>query len=240
MPIFRLNDKELVFPPPYLAEPGGLLAIGGDLMPERLVNAYQNGIFPWFEDQGTYYWYSPDPRCVLFPDEIRIHKSMRSIFNQHKFRYSLDTCFEQVMRHCSSSPRSEQDGTWIGEGFIQGYTQLHHHGIAHSVEVWEDTELVGGLYGLALGKVFYGESMFSRTPNASKAGFIQLVLALKQMGFQLIDCQQETNHLISLGARSISRESFLDHLQQNQFYRTLIGKWSFSSEEGIHCTAPSI
>lgn len=240
MPIFRLNDNELIFPPPYLAEPGGLLAIGGDLQPERLINAYQNGIFPWFEDQGTFFWYSPDPRCVLFPEEIRIHKSMRSIFNQQKFHYTLDTCFNEVMRHCASSPRSDQEGTWIGEDFIQGYTQLHQLGIAHSVEVWENATLVGGLYGLSFGRIFFGESMFSKVPNASKAGFIQLVTALQKAGFLLVDCQQETNHLLSLGARSIPRETFLDYLQQNPYYRTLIGKWSFCPQQGLQCSPPSV
>jgi leucyl/phenylalanyl-tRNA--protein transferase len=239
MPVFRLDPKELTFPAPYLAERGGLLAIGGDLSPERLILAYQNGIFPWFEDEGVFYWYSPDPRCVVFPDELKVHKSMNSIFNQHKFRYSLDTQFETVMRNCSGTPREGQDGSWITDAFIRGYNQLHEMGIAHSVEVWEEERLVGGLYGISLGKIFYGESMFSHVPNASKAGFIHFARALKNTGYRLIDCQQETNHLLSLGARSISRELFLEYLLQNYYERTLAGKWSFGEGHTIVCT-PSV
>lgn len=233
MPVFRLDPKELSFPAPYLAERSGLLAIGGDLRPERLILAYQNGIFPWFEDEGIFYWYSPDPRCVLFPDELKVHKSMNSIFNQHKFTYTLDTCFEEVMRNCSGSPRPGQDGSWISEPFIQGYTELHRMGIAHSVEVWQDGVLVGGLYGLSLGKIYYGESMFAKVPNASKAGFIHFARALKNSGFRLIDCQQETNHLLSLGARSVSRELFLEYLVQNYYERTIGGRWVFGKDHTI-------
>lgn len=223
--VFWLPENELVFPHPSLAAPNGLLAVGGDLSTERLVLAYLNGIFPWFEEDGLYYWYSPDPRCVLFPEELRIHKSMRSIFNQGKFRYTVDTDFEAVVRACSSMPRSGQDGTWISESFVEGYRRLHEQGIAHSVEVWQEEHLVGGLYGVSIGKMFFGESMFSKVPNASKAGFIRLSQALQQAGFWMIDCQTETVHLLSLGARSIPRQDFLDYLERNQYERTLIGKW---------------
>lgn len=232
MPVFWLNDHEMAFPHPSLAEPGGLLAVGGDLTPERLVLAYRNGIFPWFEDGGSFFWYSPDPRFVLFPAELIVHKSMRSVFNQHKFTYTLDTCFEQVIRACALTPREGQDGSWISEAFIEGYTELHRQGLAHSLEVWQNGQLAGGLYGLALGRIFFGESMFARAPNASKAGFITLVRALQRSGFWLIDCQQHTQHLESLGARGISRELFLDYLSRNVYERTLVGTWAFS-EGGV-------
>jgi leucyl/phenylalanyl-tRNA---protein transferase len=233
VPVFRLQDDDYSFPHPSLAEREGLLAVGGDLHPERLLTAYQYGIFPWFEEDGVYFWYTPDPRCVLFPEELKVHKSMRSIFNQQRFRYSIDTCFREVMEACAQ-PRSdaEEPGTWIGPEFIEGYVTLHELGVAHSIEVWEGNDLVGGLYGVSLGKVFFGESMFARVPNASKAGFIHLVNALKASRFRLIDCQQRTAHLQSLGARSISRSEFLDLLEINQFERTLIGKWAFG-ENGI-------
>ncbi len=225
MPVFWLPDDEITFPHPSLAEPRGLLAVGGDLSPERLVLAYRNGIFPWFEEDGQFYWYTPDPRWVLLPAELRVHKSMRSIFNQHKFRYSMDTCFERVMRACASTSRGDQHGTWISEPFVAGYTALFEGGLAHSMEVWQGEELVGGLYGVSLGKVFFGESMFSLAPNASKAGFITLVQALEKAGFWLIDCQQQTSHLESLGARGISREIFLDYLARNAYERTWPGPW---------------
>lgn len=232
MPVFWLNEREMAFPHPSLAEPGGLLAVGGDLSPDRLVLAYRNGIFPWFEDEGSFFWYAPDPRFVLFPPELKIHKSMRSVFNQGKFRYTLDTCFDAVIHACAHVTRNGQDGSWISDAFIEGYTELHRQGLAHSVEVWQDNALVGGLYGLALGRIFFGESMFAREPNASKAGFITLVQALHASGFWLIDCQQQTAHLESLGARGISRELFLEYLGKNSYERTLIGKWEFS-ESGV-------
>lgn len=227
MPVFWLNEKEMAFPHPTLAEPGGLLAVGGDLDPDRLILAYRNGIFPWFEEEGNFFWYAPDPRFVLFPGELKVRKSMRSIFNQHKFEYTLDTAFEQVIRACAETPRSGQDGSWITEAFIRGYTELHRQGLAHSLEVWHEGVLAGGLYGLSLGRIFYGESMFSRQPNASKAGFIRLVRALEHSGFWLIDCQQQTQHLQSLGARAIAREQFQAFLTRNIYERTLIGPWAF-------------
>ena len=237
MPVFRISTKEIAFPPPYLAEPGGLLAVGGDLQPERLVLAYQNGIFPWFEDEGLLYWYSPDPRCVLFPAELTVHKSMRSIFNQQRFRFTLDTCFRDVMTQCATRPREGQGSSWISDTFIAGYSRLHDLGIAHSVEVWENDDLVGGLYGISLGKVFFGESMFAHVSNASKAGFIYFTQALQQSQFKLIDCQQETPHLKSLGARVIDRELFLEYLMQSHYERTMQGKWAFDAEGKIVLTS---
>jgi leucyl/phenylalanyl-tRNA---protein transferase len=228
MAVFQLLDDDWSFPHPSYAESSGLLAVGGDLLPQRLVSAYQNGIFPWFEEDGVFYWFSPDPRCVVFPSELKIHKSMRSVFNQQRFRYSLDTCFEHVMKACGETSRKGEQGTWISPHFLAAYSELHQLGIAHSVEVWEGETLVGGLYGLSIGKMFFGESMFTRVANASKAGFITLVQALKRMGFKLIDCQMETPHLLSLGARGIARREFLDALQLNVFELTLLGRWRFN------------
>lgn len=235
MPVFLLNNDDATFPQADLAEASGLLAVGGDLSEGRLLMAYCNGIFPWFQEEGDFYWYSPDPRFVLFPKELKVHKSMRSIFNQGKFRVTLDTCFETVMRHCATTPRAPYDGTWITDDFVQGYANLHQRGLAHSVEVWQGDDLVGGLYGVSIGKVFFGESMFALAPNASKAGFITLVRALEKMNFKLVDCQVETEHLGSLGARGIPRAQFLDYLEQNAYQKTLNGKWFFSEDGGIVC-----
>ncbi len=235
MPVFLLNKDEPSFPQAELAEESGLLAVGGDLSEARLLMAYCNGIFPWFQEDHDFYWYSPDPRFVLFPQELRVHKSMRSIFNQKKFNVTLDTCFEAVMRSCAATPRPPYDGTWISDDFVEGYTRLHQRGLAHSVEVWQGDDLVGGLYGVSIGKIFFGESMFAQVPNASKAGFITLVRALEKMGFWLVDCQVETEHLGSLGARGISRTAFLEHLAKNAYPKTLSGKWRFAESGGIEC-----
>jgi leucyl/phenylalanyl-tRNA--protein transferase len=237
MPVFKLRNNDLSFPNPAFAEGNGLLAIGGDLSVERLVVAYQNGIFPWFEEDGFFYWYAPDPRCVVFPSELKVHKSMRSIFNQNKFDYTLDVAFKEVMLHCGSIPRYGENGSWITDHFLEAYLRLHHIGIAHSVEVWKDGQLVGGLYGVSIGKMFFGESMFSLIPNASKAGFITLTRALERSGFVLVDCQLETEHLISLGARNIPRTAFMDALERNTFERTLIGQWQFGKDGTIEVAA---
>jgi leucyl/phenylalanyl-tRNA---protein transferase len=235
MPVFKLSDGDFSFPDPDLAESNGLLAVGTDLDPRRLIVAYQQGIFPWFKEEGLFYWFAPDPRCVLFFNDLKIHKSMRSIFNQQKFRYTLDTCFEQVMHACANTPRqgASEASSWIEEDFLQSYSTLHQLGVAHSVEVWENDELVGGLYGLSIGKIFFGDSMFSKKTNASKAGFITLARALQQTGFQLIDCQIQTPHLESLGAKGISRTLFTEYLDANFYERTLVGKWRFSKKGGV-------
>jgi leucyl/phenylalanyl-tRNA--protein transferase len=229
----------MVFPHPSLAEPGGLLAIGGDLSPQRLLLAYRNGIFPWFGDEGYYYWYAPDPRFVLFPGELVVHKSMRNVFNRGMFTVTFDRCFAEVMQACAETPREGQDGSWISEDFIEAYTELHRMGVAHSVEVWHEGALAGGLYGLALGKIFYGESMFARMSNASKVGFITLVRALEKAQFKLIDCQQETAHLASLGARGIPRELFLEYLNQNVYEKTAIGHWRLTEAGEIRVEVQS-
>lgn len=209
MPLFLLSEEDISFPPADWAPAEGLLAMGGDLSAERLLLAYRHGIFPWYNEGEPILWWSPDPRFVLFPHELKVAKSMRSYFNQRKFEVTYDTCFEEVMKKCGEVSRKGQDGTWITDEMIEAYTRLHHMGYTHSVEVWQQKELVGGLYGMAVGKVFFGESMFATVSNASKFGFISLVRQLMQHDFQLIDCQQQTRHLGSLGARPIVRREFL-------------------------------
>ncbi|MCS7035876.1 MAG: leucyl/phenylalanyl-tRNA--protein transferase [Saprospiraceae bacterium] len=232
MAVFWLDEDVLDFPPAHLAEANGLLAISNDLRPERLIVAYQNGIFPWYKHEDHFFWYSPHPRMVLLPEELIVHKSMRSIFNQRKFTYTLDTAFERVMRACAETPRGGQEGTWISEEFIEAYTELHRRGLAHSVEVWQGDDLAGGLYGLSFGRVFFGESMFARVSNASKAGLIVLTRALQGTGFQLIDCQQDTPHLRSLGARLVSRNLFLRMLREGLSAPTMAGRWRLSEDTG--------
>ncbi|HTQ28718.1 MAG TPA: leucyl/phenylalanyl-tRNA--protein transferase [Puia sp.] len=212
MPLFALDEK-LVFPPVNLAEPDGLLAIGGDLSRERLLLAYRNGIFPWYEEEPILWW-CPDPRFVLFPDELKISKSMQQLLKKNAFEYSVDEAFAAVITNCQRIGRRDQESTWITEEVRAAYTGLHLAGYAHSAEVSLEGELVGGLYGIRLGKVFFGESMFSRVSNASKFAFIKFVQQLSGEGVQLIDCQVYTEHLESLGARMIPREEFTGLLQQ--------------------------
>jgi len=207
--IFRL-DERLLFPEPDLAEPDGLLAVGGDLSTHRLLLAYQNGIFPWYSDDSPILWYSPHERFVLYPSELKVSKSMRQILRSGKFRVTADTCFNEVIKACSAVPREGQDGTWITDDMMAAYNKLHTEGYAHSVEVWQNQELVGGIYGVQVGHVFCGESMFSRVSNASKTALIHLCQS-KQ--FELIDCQVYTGHLESMGARMISREQYMAVLQ---------------------------
>jgi leucyl/phenylalanyl-tRNA---protein transferase len=227
MPVFWLDDNEISFPSADQATPEGVLAIGGDLSPERLLFAYQLGIFPWFNEDDPILWWSPDPRFVLFPKELVVAKSMRPYFNQGKFKATLDHDFEAVMRGCQQQYRPGQGGgSWITEDMITAYSTLHRAGFAHSVEVWEGEELVGGLYGLSLGKVFFGESMFARRSNASKFGFISLVQKLHELDFWLVDCQQETQHLGSLGARAIPRTEFCALLKKNELEDTRRGNWA--------------
>lgn len=226
MPVYWLQEHEINFPHPANANVDGLLAAGGDLSPERLLLAYSWSIFPWYNEGDPILWWSPDPRFVLYPDELKVSKSMRSYFNQNKFQLTYDQAFDQVISACSQIPRHGQLGTWITADMLAAYKKLHQLGYAHSVEVWDKDELVGGLYGIALGRVFFGESMFARKSNASKFGFISLVRRLKAEGFKLIDCQQETPHLASLGARSIPREDFLELLEENRQLKTQAGSWT--------------
>jgi len=212
MPLFALS-KELVFPPVHLSEPDGLLAMGGDLSTERLLLAYRSGIFPWF-DSGTPLWWSPNPRFVLFPPELKVSKSMKQVINRQVFSFTINKAFAEVIGNCKTSPRKDQQGTWITEEVKAAYIQLHLLGHAHSAEAWLNGELVGGCYGIHMGRVFFGESMFSKTANASKFAFINYVQALQQEKVQLIDCQVYTRHLESLGARMIEREKFIELLKR--------------------------
>ena len=191
-----------------LAEPDGLLAVGGDLSSERLLNAYSNGIFPWYSDGQPIMWWSPDPRTVLFPDQPKISRSLRKVLRQDRFDLSYDREFENVIEACAA-PRSDGAGTWITTAMMRAYTDLHRRGHAHSIECWQDGELVGGLYGISIGRVFFGESMFSRVRDASKVAFIHLARQLASWNFGLIDCQVYSPHLASLGAHSIPRTQFL-------------------------------
>jgi len=221
----------LYFPHPSQALPDGILAVGGDLSAERLKLAYQWGIFPWFNEEDPIVWWSPDQRFVLYLDQIKISKSMRPYLNQNKFEVSFDQNFQEVIRNCQTAPREGQSGeTWITEDMISAYQTLHDEGICHSVEVWENDELIGGLYGVALGKIFAGESMFSLKSNASKFALIKLGAVLQQLGFWLIDCQIENPHLKSLGGKELDRNSYLKLLRKNIFEKSDLGSWSRYSE----------
>lgn len=220
-----ITKSNLWFPNVEESSEEGIVAIGGDLSVERLILAYSKGIFPWYSDESPILWWSPDPRFVLFPSQLKISKSMRPLFNQNKFRVTFDQNFVEVIKNCQNISREDQPGTWITADMMKAYIKLHKKGYAHSVEVWQGKELVGGLYGVSLGKVFFGESMFAKVSNASKFGFITLVKHLKQKGFLLIDCQQETKHLESLGAAAIKRKDFIEFLNNNEIEETYLGSW---------------
>ena len=211
MPYILLPGKP--FPDPSLADEEGLLAIGGDLSPERLLLAYRKGIFPWYSENDPICWWSPDPRFVLFPSELKVSNSMRNVLNRGTFRFTIDRAFGEVILRCKESLRYGEPGSWINDEIISAYTQLHGMGYAHSVESWQDGKLVGGLYGIRMGNFFFGESMFSTVSNASKFAFINYVKQLQKEGVILIDCQVYTTHLESLGARMIERKEFLKMLE---------------------------
>lgn len=208
------NNEQLYFPPVEDADEHGLLAIGGDLTPARLLLAYRSGIFPWFNDADPIYWWSPDPRFVLYPSQLKISKSMQQVVKKQTFQFSTNNAFKAVIHACSTAPRNGQNGTWITNEMQDAYLHMHHLGYAHSAEAWLNDELVGGLYGIRLGNVFFGESMFSHVSNASKFAFIQYVQQLQKENVQLIDCQLHTDHLESLGATMIPRKTFMQHLHQ--------------------------
>ena len=211
MSIFIL-EKELSFPPVHLSEPDGLLAIGGDLSPERLLVAYQNGIFPWYEGEHILWW-CPDPRFVLFPDDLKVSKSMQALIKKNTFEFTINKAFKEVIHNCKQTKREGQEGTWITDEVEKAYIKMHKLGHAHSAETWKEGKLVGGLYGIKLGKVFFGESMFSNETNSSKFAFIKYVQLLKEESIELIDCQVYTEHLESLGARMIPRTDFCQKLE---------------------------
>ena len=209
MPLTILTDK-LYFPDPNTADPEGLVAIGGDLSVDRLLLAYRMGIFPWYSEEEPICWWSPDPRFVLFPSELKISSSMRTVLNKGDFKFTINRRFEEVIRNCKNALRYGEPGSWINDEIISSYLQLHEMGYAHSAEAWRDGKLVGGLYGVRLGKIFFGESMFSNESNASKFAFIHYVDLLKREGVSLIDCQVYTQHLETLGARMIVRDEFIN------------------------------
>ncbi len=211
--IMYFLSKELYFPPAETASTEGIVAVGGDLSPERLVLAYQLGIFPWFEEEEPILWWSPPERMVLFFDDLTISKSMRNIINRKQFKVTFNTAFRDVIVNCKKITRKDQAGTWITDNMVEAYCKLHELGIAKSVEVWENEELVGGLYGVDLGHVFCGESMFSKVSNASKLAFIALAKQLEMADYRLLDCQVYNDHLASLGCVEIDREDFLKVLK---------------------------
>lgn len=207
--IFKLLDDYLVFPDPALAEEDGLLAIGGDLSKERLLLAYQSGIFPWFSEGDPILWYSPHQRCVIFPDLIKVSKSMKKVMKSEDFKITENQAFADVIFNCAETPRTDQDGTWITTEMKEAYIDLHVKGLAKSIEVWKENELVGGLYGVVIGNVFCGESMFSKVSNASKTALFYLA---QKPGLQLIDCQLPNEHLMRMGAEMISRDEYMKFL----------------------------
>ncbi len=211
MPVFEI-PQELIFPDPCMADSDGLLGIGGDMSVERIMLAYQNGIFPWFSEGEPIMWWSPDPRCVLFPDKLKVSKSLKQIIKKNTFEVRLNTCFEEVVKQCSIAKDRKLEGTWIVPQTMAAFGELHRLGHAYSVEVFYDNKLAGGLYGLVVGKVFCGESMFHEVSNASKVALYHLVQLLKKNRFKLIDCQIPNDFLLSMGAEQISRVQFLEML----------------------------
>ena len=217
MPVFQFSFTHRknhlpAFPPPELAEENGLLAVGGDLSAKRLLLAYSKGIFPWYSAGEPILWWSPSPRLVIIPDEFKVPSRLSRFIKQKKYKVTMDHAFQQVISGCASAADRQDKGTWIDDDMIEAYTLLHEMGYAHSVECWMDDELVGGLYGIALGKIFFGESMFSRQSNASKVAFVYLAEKLLERGFDLIDCQLKTEHLMQFGAREIPGVEFQDLL----------------------------
>ena len=225
MPLFRLS-KRIEFPPAWLARSDGLLCIGGDLSPKRLLLAYKNGIFPWFSKDEPFLWWSPDPRLVLFPKEINISKSLNKKIKRNFLKVTVDNAFDQTIRSCAKPRKSEHEGTWLVDEMIDSYIQLHNMGYAHSIETWRDNKLVGGLYGICLGGSFFGESMFSFESDASKIALVALANHLKKQYFDLIDCQVTTTHLLNMGACEISRNSFLDIINKSVKRKNFKNIWN--------------
>ncbi len=205
----HILTNHIIFPKVSQADENGMLAIGGDLSVERLLCAYRNGIFPWYNEDEPIIWWSPDPRCVLYPDKLRVTKSMKQVLQNGRFRFTMNKAFSKVINSCKTVDRKDGMGTWINQDIVDAYTKLHEAGYALSAETWREGKLVGGLYGIKIGNVFFGESMFSTESNASKFAFINLVNQLKKNGLQLIDCQQKTEHLMSLGAEMVTRSDFI-------------------------------
>lgn len=232
MPVFRLSS-DIVFPPPHLAIREGLLAVGGDLSVERLIAAYSQGVFPWYAEDDPILWWSPDPRLVLYPHALHISRSLRRLLKKGPFSFTLDRAFEDVIHGCAAARGEDHPGTWIVAEMISAYRRLHAAGWAHSVEAWSEGQLAGGLYGVSLGRTFFGESMFTRVSNASKAALAVLVQNLGYQAFDLIDCQVTTPHLMQFGAHEIPRARFLRELRKSLRHRTLRGVWDFKPGGGI-------
>ncbi len=223
-PVFLLND-EIEFPPVHLARSDGLLAMGGDLSLKRLLLAYRMGIFPWFSHREPILWWSPDPRLILFPRELKTSRRLQRTIRQAHFQVTMDHAFEAVICGCADALRKNSRGTWIVGEMIKAYCRLHESGHAHSVEAWYEGELAGGAYGIAIGRVFFGESMFTRVSNASKVAFVKLVAHLDVQGFDMIDCQMTTRHLLHFGAREVPRSVFLKKLEKSVASPVRPGKW---------------
>ena len=222
------NPGDVSFPPVDSASPEGLLAVGGDLRPERLLEAYRHGIFPWYSDDQPILWWSPDPRTVLFPDKLHISRSLKRSLRPGQFVVTLDQCFRDVMQHCAGPrPQYPDGGSWITKAMLEAYAKLHELGYAHSVETWQEGQLVGGLYGVALGGAFFAESMFTKVDNASKVALVSLVRQLQVWGFRLMDCQQSSPHIKMLGAEDIPRRDFLAHLAVALTLPERHGRWEF-------------
>lgn len=224
MPVFRLG-KDLVFPPAELAAPSGLLAVGGDLRPERVLLAYRCGVFPWYEEGLPILWHSPDPRMILDPREIHVPRSLEKRLRQRPYEIRFDTAFRRVMEQCAATARPGQDGTWITRDMLAAYTRLHEDGLAHSIEAWSEGQLSGGLYGVSLGRVFFGESMFAHRPDASKIAFVSLCRQLVRWDFTLVDCQVHTDHLARFGAHLVPRSRYLELLAEALRHETRSGRW---------------
>ena len=226
MPVFQLSD-EPIFPLPEMAEPDGLLAVGGDLSPERLLKAYSMGIFPWYSQGDPILWWSPSPRLILDLEDFKISRRLQRLIGQGRFRVTVDQAFSEVIRSCAKTPRPLGDGTWVTPEMIEAYCHLHELGYAHSIESWVGDELAGGLYGVAIAKVFFGESMFASVTDSSKVALAALVAQIKKWDFDFIDCQVKTDHLISLGAKEISGEEFRTRLARAVNRPSRKGKWEF-------------
>ncbi len=237
VPVYALG-RALAFPPPEHAE-DGLLAVGGDLSPERLLLAYRSGIFPWYDEDLPILWHSPDPRCVLVLERLHVGRTLRRVLAKGAYTIRFDAAFERVIGACKAVPRAGQDGTWITDEMVGAYVRLHEMGYAHSVEAWEGEELVGGLYGVSLGRMFFGESMFAARPNASKAALVGLATKLQGWGFRLIDAQVATPHTLAMGAESWPRARFLETLAEELGHPTRRGSWA-QAEPELEPSAPPL
>jgi len=224
------NPRDLTFPPVEQASPEGLLAIGGDLKPERLLEAYRHGIFPWYNEEQPILWWSPDPRTVLFPEKLHISRSLKRSLRPRLFTVTFDTCFLDVVQHCADPrPQYPEGGTWITPAMVEAYSTLHEQGYAHSVETWQEGSLVGGVYGVAIGGAFFAESMFTKVNDASKVALVSLVRQLQTWGFRIVDCQQSSPHVMRLGAEEIPRAEFVAHVAAAVKLPDRRGRWEFDS-----------